>query len=96
MSEENKEIKEEVQIINDGSMKRVYSNYISVAKALNEFNLTFCCVDPLDDRGAQTVAKVAIPNSIVENFIKEMTEEFKNPKKPSPKFYIGISKHPVY
>jgi hypothetical protein len=96
MSDDKKEEKEEVKIINDESLKRVYANFISAAKTSTEFNLTFCCIDPLDDRGARIVAKIAIPISIVENMLKEMEEEFKNPKKPSSKAFAGFSKERFY
>jgi deoxyadenosine/deoxycytidine kinase len=89
MSDEKKEEKREVKIFNDESLKRVYANYISAVKTCDEFNLTFCCIDPLDVKGARTVAKIAIPNSIIENALKEMEEEFKNPKKPPLPLYIS-------
>jgi hypothetical protein len=100
MADDEKNEKRVVRIINDESLKRIYANFISVAKTSNEFNLTFCCVDPLDDKGgdlpARTVAKIAIPVLIVENTLKEIGEEFKNPKKPNSGAAIFTSKNPVY
>lgn len=100
MSDEKKEEKREVKIFNDVSLKRIYANFISVAKTRDEFNLTFCSIDPLEDKGgelpARTVVKIAIPLSIVEKMFKEMEEEFKNPKKPDSGTGIFFSKESVY
>lgn len=75
----------EVQVINDASTKRVYANFVSVTTGPHECNITFCQIEPLevqkDSIPARTVAKVAIPHSLVEEMVNAITTNFNNFKK---------------
>lgn len=82
---DDKSPKNQVQVINDESIKRVFSNYVAVTTGPHECNITFCQIDPLEVRTdfvpARTVAKVAISHSLVEDMIKAITTNFNNFKK---------------
>lgn len=82
---EDKSLKNPIQVINDESVKRVYANFVSVNTSPHECNITFCQIEPLeiqkDFAPARTVAKVAIPNSLVEETLSVIATNFHNLKK---------------
>jgi hypothetical protein len=82
---DDKSPKNPVQVINDESVKRVYANFVSVNTSPHECNITFCQIEPLDIQKnlvpARTVAKVAIPNSLVEETLNVIATNFQNLKK---------------
>ena len=77
--------KPKIEIIDDPNLKRVYSNYVSVTTAPHECNLTFCYIDPLDKGPskiiAKVIAKVMIPNSLVEEMVRIIELNFNKTRK---------------
>ncbi|MBE3086865.1 MAG: DUF3467 domain-containing protein [Bacteroidetes bacterium] len=76
-----KDLKQATIIIKDDPvMNRAYSNYVAVGTSMHECNLTFCQTDPLNVKDgvaeAKVVAKIAIPNSLVDNLLRTIEKNF--------------------
>jgi len=71
-----------IRVVNDESIKRTYSNFVSVTTSPYECNITFCLIDPLEiEKGiasAKTVAKIAIPHSLVEETVGALKTNYEN------------------
>ena len=74
--------KQIVEIIDSSDNERLYSNYISVTTGPHECNLTFCHIDPSNVTTAKikakVVSKVMIPNSLVEDVLVAIENNYKN------------------
>jgi len=73
-----------IELIDDPNLKRVYSNYVSITTAVHECNINFCYIDPTRPSPkveAKIVAKLMIPNSLVEDFLNVIKNNYENTMK---------------
>jgi len=82
---EGKKVKiPELELIDDPSLARVYSNFVSVATGPYECNITFCHIDPTSKSAkpeAKVVAKVMIPLSLVKRTLEVIESNYNNTMK---------------
>lgn len=80
MADQKKSPKKQIEIIDNPDLDREYTNYVSVTTALHECNVTFCKIDPLkikeNKTSADVVAKISIPNSMVQEVLDVIHNNF--------------------
>ena len=73
-----------IDVIDDPNLKRVYSNYVSITTAPHECNINFLHIDPIRTSSkveAKIVAKIMIPNSLVEDFLNVLKNNYEGTMK---------------